>query len=288
MTRTSRGKPHTRRLDWKVIVARAATVAESYTTKVTLRQLHYRLFSIPGFGFPNTEYAYKRLSKLTAEARREGCFPPLADLTRSLLIPLGYDSPADALLRTVHIYRRDRTEGQEIVPMLLVEKATVVAQLEDWFGKPLGIPIAALRGYHSESYEREIRDYLEHRGRGRRFAAIYLGDFDPTGEDIERNARRYLGDCFASWERVAITPEIIDAFGLPEDPGKKTDSRAKEFAKRHGRLVQVEIEALDPPDFHRLVEAAIAAFWDTSQFEACLEREQHERVLLRELAERHG
>ena len=41
---------------------------------------------------------------------------------------------------------------------------------------------------------------------GRTYTAIYLGDFDPSGEDIERNARRYLDSCFTTWKRIAVTP----------------------------------------------------------------------------------
>ena len=54
-------------------------------------------------------------------------------------------------------------EGQQTLPVLLVEKATLVSQLYAWFGDPLGIPVMALRGYQSESYEREIRHWLYER-----------------------------------------------------------------------------------------------------------------------------
>ena len=156
--------------------------------------------------------------------------------------------PYTHLRNSLSPYRRDRSEGQATVPVIVAEKATLVAQLRHWFGDPLGIPIVALRGYSSESYEREVRDYLE-AGRvdGRAYAALYLGDFDPSGEDIERNTLRYLRDGFDSWHRVAITPALIESYALPESPGKETDSRASAFEARHGRLVQVEVEASTPP-----------------------------------------
>ena len=273
------------RIRWAPVVERAALIVAEYATWVTLRQLHYRLVSMPELGYLNTEYAYKRLSELTAEARREARFPPLADLTRSIVVPHGYQDVATALGETADLYRRDHTEGQAVVPVLLVEKATLLAQLREWFGHPLGIPIAALRGYSSESYDREIREYLESMRGSRRIAALYLGDFDPSGEDIERHARRCLDECFDSWERVAITRDVVDRFDLPESIGKESDSRARRFREKHGRLVQVEVEALDPNDLRSLLQVEVDRMWDYSEYKTVLRREQDEQHQLRVVAE---
>lgn len=63
-------------------------------------------------------------------------------------------------------------------------------------------------------------------------------------------------------------------FNLPPAPGKASDSRAAAFTARHGRLVQVELEALDPTDLRRLYEDALAPFWDTTAFDAALAQER--------------
>ena len=49
---------------------------------MTLRQLFYRLVSAQVI--PNSQGAYKRLSALTAEARRDGDFPALIDRGRTI------------------------------------------------------------------------------------------------------------------------------------------------------------------------------------------------------------
>lgn len=267
---------------WAPIIERAAEIVESYTTAVTLRQLHYRLVSLPELGYPNTEHAYKRLSHLTAKGRRDGTFPALVDLTREITRPSGWDSPGKFLSAVTKVYRRDRTEGQEVVPVVIVEKATLVAQLEEWFSEPLGIAIAPLRGYSSESNDREIEDTFSD---GRSYRAIYAGDFDPSGEDIERNAVRYIGDLFDDWQRVCVTPDDIDRFGLTENPGKATDARAAAFVARHGRLVQVEVEALDPDDLRDLIQAEIDTEWDDSALAAVMEREHEERAAIQRFAD---
>src|SRR5215210_5197269 len=70
------------RTDWAPILERAAEIVWSYDTSVTLRQLFYRLVSKQVI--PNTTTAYKRLSSLTAEARRQDEFPDLIDRGRTI------------------------------------------------------------------------------------------------------------------------------------------------------------------------------------------------------------
>jgi hypothetical protein len=269
---------------WEPIIALAEQIVRSYSTAVTLRQLFYRLLNYPETGFVNNDVCYKRLSALTAEGRRDGTFPPLVDLTRSIMVPYAFTSPVAAIRETAEGYRRDRTEGQRVTPVLLVEKATLVPQLDDWFGADLGIPIMALRGFQSASYERDVRHWLQRHARDN-YHAIYVGDLDASGVDIERNAQRYLGDLFASWERVTVTPEHLELYGLTVNDGKGSDSRAKRFVAEYGSLFQVEVEAFDPDDLHDLLQAAIDAIWDTSAFARATEREDEERRQLHDLAD---
>jgi hypothetical protein len=103
--------------------------------------------------------------------------------------------------------------------------------------------------------------------------------------DIERNARRYLGDRFASWERVAVTFEQIGGLAVDPRPGNPKDSRAKAFVKKHGQLIQVEVEALDPNVLRRLIQARVDEHWDASASEAVEKQEHVDRELLKALAD---
>ncbi|MQB02474.1 MAG: hypothetical protein GEU78_20075, partial [Actinobacteria bacterium] len=71
-----------RRIDWPAVIDRAAVIVEGYDTSVTLRQLFYRL--VTSQLIPNSSTAYKRLSALTAQARRDGTFPDLIDRGRQI------------------------------------------------------------------------------------------------------------------------------------------------------------------------------------------------------------
>jgi hypothetical protein len=263
------------RLAWSAIVEVAAGIVRSYDTGVTLRQLFYRLVAVEIL--PNTRVAYSTLSKVTAQVRREGTFPALIDRTRAIHRYQTFDGPGNARSWLHSIYRRDRTEGQSVSIYLGVEKAGIVEQLQSWFGD-LGVPILALGGYSSQTY---IDDVVADVDRQVRPAVlIYAGDFDSSGEDIDRDFRARV-NVFDEYVRIALTPEQIVKFKLPEQMGKTTDSRARGFVERHGRLVQVELDALPPEVLRELFQEAISRYWDTSAFEATLAREKQERAKLR-------
>jgi len=273
-------------IKWPPIIERAREIVLSYDVAVTLRQLHYRLVSEPALGYVNNLNCYKRLSSLTAEGRRLGTFPQLSDLSRSITEEIGFANTGDALDYLSRIYRRYRTEGQEIIPVLLVEKATLIPQFRAWFAEPYGIIVAALRGYSSESYERDIMDRLSNGGR---YRALYVGDLDPSGAaregGIEANAMRYLDHCFADWKRVTVRYEHLAQYGLPEGEAKTSDARYASFVAEYGRAFQTEVEALDPNDLRALVQAAIDTDWDKSAYEVSLRWEEEDKEWLKGVAE---
>jgi hypothetical protein len=292
----------TTRLRWQPIVATAREIVESYDTLVTLRQLFYRL--VAQALLPNTLTAYKSLSAKTAEARRDDDFPDLMDTTRGLERPESFTSPQTAQDWLRSTYRRDRTEFQDVSIYLGVEKRTLVAQLESWFGD-YGIPVLALGGYASQTFVDEVAHDVHERSGIERHTAmlaqrilakrgkniqrdlpkvrdavlLYAGDFDPSGEDIDRDFVERVG-IFSEVVRVALTPEQVVEYELPPQPGKATDSRADGFIARHGELVQVELEALDPNILRGLYQDALAGFWDVSAFERSLARESADLEVL--------
>ena len=259
------------RPDWPRLLTRAAAIVESYDTLVTLRQLFYRL--VAAELLPNTTNADKSLSRYTAEARRDGTFPALMDRGRTIHRYRTFTSPTAARRWLSSIYRRDRTDGQSVSLYLGVEKAGIVAQLQAWFGD-LGVPVLALGGYGSQTYVDDV--IADVRDSDRPAVLLYAGDHDPSGEDIDRDfiART---DCWDEVRRVALTAAQVTEYDLPPQPGKETDSRAHAFIQRHGRLVQVELDALPPEILQSLYTDAIALFWDDDAYRAALEQEAADR-----------
>jgi hypothetical protein len=268
----------TRLRNWSAILEHAAEIVASYNTGVTLRQLFYRLVS--DGTIQNRQSEYKQLSSRTAEARRAGTFPALVDNTRVVHRPACFASPADVLEWTSQIYRRDRTEGQDWNVYIGVEKDGLTALLRDWF-EDYGVRVAALRGFASQTFVDRIVEDVETDGRPA--VLIYGGDFDPSGEAIQRDFAGRSA-CWREVVRVALTPEQIKKYNLPELRGKATDTRARKFMARHGELVQVEIDALPPDVLRGLYEAAFSDFFDMSRYREVLEAEDEERVRLCALA----
>lgn len=271
-TMTIRGRGM--RKSWANILSVAAEIVESYDTGVTLRQLFYRL--VAREILRNTRSEYTQLSNRTAEARRQGEFPALVDKTRTIHQPITFEDPTDAKDWLRGIYRRDRTEGQEWTVYLGVEKHGIVNQLNAWFEK-YGVPILSLGGYSSQTYVDEVIDHKSFYNRPA--VLIYAGDFDPSGEDIQRDFTERVG-VFDRVKRIALTAEQIREYDLPPQMGKSTDSRAAAFEQKYGELVQVELDALPPDTLRALYTDLFMKFFDTSIWKATTDREETERMQL--------
>ena len=109
---------------------------------------------------------------------------------------------------------------------------------------------------------------------------LYAGDHDPSGEDIDRDfiART---DCWDEVRRVALTAAQVEQYALPPQPGKDNGQPRGGFVARHGRLVQVELDALPPDVLRALYREAIAEFWDDDAYTAVMMQEAAERRSLR-------
>jgi hypothetical protein len=267
------------RLSWPSIVERSAQIATEYDPAPTLRQVFYRLVSEEMI--PNVESYYRRLSEYTAKARRERRHPPLTDGTRTISRPRSFTDPDQALDYLARSYRLDRTQGQEKQVWVIVEKDTL-ATLARAVTERSGVPVVALRGYGSQTIKDDIRMEMIHDGRP--LAVVYLGDFDPSGKDIERDLRNRLSLYDGEVRRLAVTEDQITEMGLIPLPGKATDSRAGSFIAEHGRLFQVEVEAIPPDALTEMLINAVAELTNEDELESVLQREQRERETLEDLA----
>ena len=83
---------------------------------------------------------------------------------------------------------------------------------------------------------------------------LYVGDFDPSGLDIDRALAERLP---YRLRRIALTAEQVESYGLPPAPAKDGDSRTPSMAAAYGEAVQVELDALPPAALLDLLRAAI-------------------------------
>jgi hypothetical protein len=300
---------------WPPIIDAARAIVESYDTKVTLRQLSYRLIS-RGL-IINKDPHYKRLSALTAEGRRDGSFPELADTTRRIEEWPWYADAIEAMHDAADSYRGDRMAGQPVTIYLGVEKRGQIAQLDQWFGDPYGIPILPLGGFASQSFINKVKADVAWRQQefDRKAVFLYAGDFDASGITIDRVFNERTVDCFAHVQRIALNPSQIDEYRLERQEGKPGDNNTAAFVEQYGDAalfdpahpyvtvngkrkllpVQVELDALDPNDLRQLFTDAIfgtdddPGFWDKSAYEQAMTAEEEDREhaqLLADVADR--
>jgi len=265
-------KARVKRVSWEPVLERGAEIVRASRLPMALRRLFYVLCE-EGL-IPNTKSAYSTLSRKSAKAREDGSFPDLYDYTRKIHRLLTFSDPEKASRWFAEeVYRRDRTEMMDVTIVPCTEKRGFAPWLTDRF-QERGLPVLELGGYASKDYvDRAKRLVAEY---DRPAVLIYSGDFDPEGEDIERDWLRRTA-CWDKVIRVALTEKQVLEYNLPEWPGKPNSSRAAGFIAKYGRLVQVELEALDTELVLDLYEEAVSEFWDEDAYQQSLALEEKDR-----------
>ncbi|MGA5566633.1 hypothetical protein ACPCUV_36450 [Streptomyces platensis] len=267
------------RIRWAAVVDRAREIVLGYAPlKVTLRQVMYRL-ATEGV-LPHTASKYRRLSAQLAQARREGRFPDLIDTVREVHVPPTWPDVGAFVQEMPDWFRLDRTAGQEHALYVAAEKDTLRQQLTGWLAE-YGIPVLVVRGFGSQSYVDVVRDRTARDPREAHLA--YIGDFDCSGSDIERDWVERTA-CWSRVTRVLLTYDQVREYELPATEGKRGDPRWKAFAARYGfdpaQPVQWEVEALEPDELQRLVLAAVAPYVDRAVLARQIAREEEQRRAL--------
>jgi hypothetical protein len=112
---------------------------------------------------------------------------------------------------------------------------------------------------------------------------LYLGDHDPSGNDMVRDIRERLGEFGVpnlKVEKLALTMAQIRRYRPPPNPAKITDSRAAAYIEEFGDQ-SWELDALNPQQLNALVETAINNNIDRDLMNAMIARENEERERVR-------
>lgn len=125
--------------------------------------------------------------------------------------------------------------------------------------------------------------YAEAGHDARQAIVLYLGDHDPSGEDMVRDIRDRLTE-FGVLEpvihKVALTMAQIRKHKPPPNPAKLTDSRARAYVEKYGNR-SWELDALPPKELNSLVEVAIRAVVDVGKYNDVIKEENRQRARLR-------
>ncbi len=271
---------------------------------MTLRQLYYRLVSAGAIR--NTPVEYKRLGAVMTRLREAGDVPRtwLVDHVRSTLKPSSWTGLADFAESVQACYRLDFWANLPHHCEVFVEKDAVAGTIQP-VTVEYDIALRVCRGYSSISFAGEIGDLW--RRVQKPIFAYYLGDFDPSGFDLERDLRekleRYSGRAIwtyergddstytvkddarcVSWVRLGVTVDDFAAHDLVRLPVKHADKRATGFIREYGDDC-AEIDAIPPTELRRRVRDAIHRHIDRERWESLRAVEEVEKDTLQQFTE---
>jgi hypothetical protein len=266
---------------------------------MTLRQLFYRLLSAGKLTTAKKEY--KRLGTVLTRLREAGAVPRnwLVDHTRSTLKPSSWSGLSDFAETVREAYRKDFWASLPHHVEVFVEKDAVAGTIQP-VTEDYDVSLRVCRGYASVSFAGEIADFW--RRIKKPIFAYYLGDFDPSGFDIERDLHeklsRYSGrECeydpaTASnfrfiWCRLGVTADDFGKHNLVRLPVKKKDKRAPGFISQYGTSC-AEIDAIPPTELRRRVKEAIVQHIDDDEWQRLLVVEEAEQESLERMVKRLG
>lgn len=297
-------------IKWDEVVQASIPIFKEFVARrvvPTLRTIHYALVSKNII--PNTKSAYKGLSSAFVKARQDGVikWDWLADEGRDIEEgEFGYDMTpedyAEFKIRNAVSELKEALEGasnfsyshwkdQKYYVEVWIEKNALRATFKQFLMGDY-VTIVPSRGFSSWTFLKEASDRIQSKARGKTPVIVYFGDFDPSGEDIERFLRDSMNGFFGidvEVKRVGVTMDQIEKYSLPSEPRSEEelsklhkDARFKNWA--HGDFV-VELDALlayVPDEFKRIVQDSVAEYYDSETAERVADEEEKGRKYVAE------
>lgn len=290
-----------------IIVQANRFIAEYGGHSLTVRQLFYRFVATNTFpdswrdiehgGTKNTDKNYKRLGAILGDARYAGLidWDHIEDRNREAQQVRDWSSGRAALDELANAFRFNRWGTQPFYVELWSEKAALAGVLGS-IAVEYHVPLMVTRGYSSASAMKDSADRISERCHGRqvRPVILYVGDHDPSGEDMVRDCRERLAEFRApEWldvRKVAITMEQVEQYKPPPNPlktkrGKLSDSRAKRYLAEHGHS-SWEADALPPDELRKLVTDTLKAYVDKEAMDKVIGEENEIRAKLKAVAKK--
>ncbi|HVX57171.1 MAG TPA: hypothetical protein VHA37_05555 [Candidatus Saccharimonadales bacterium] len=243
---------------------------------MTVRQVFYQA-TVHGV-VDKAESGYTKVQTDLVIMRRSGQLPYswITDNTRFQRKPRSFDGIHQALEETARFYRKDLWASADTYVEVWLEKDALSGVIYPVTAE-YDVPLMVARGYASLSFLHSAADYINDLNVP---TFIYhLGDYDPSGvnagEKIKETLRELAPDADITFQRIAVQPEQIAAWGLPTRLTKTTDTRSKGFSD-----ISVELDAIEPNRLRSLVRSAIEQHLPEDQLDILKAAEESERQTL--------
>lgn len=262
------------------IIEQANAIIDEYQAagyRMTLRQLYYQFVSKNLLA--NTERNYKRLGSILNDARYAGKvdWSAIEDRNRQPHKTSEFKDLASLANAALASYRLDRWKGQEQFVELWVEKAALAGVLQpladEWH-----VTLMVNRGYSSASAMFESsRRFIARNGQSG--VVFYLGDHDPSGEDMVRDIQTRFNTFHANVEviKLALTMDQVEQYNPPPNPAKTTDSRFNRYQAEHGDE-SWEVDALPPDVLGALIRTAMREQVDRDAMMLVIDKEREDKT----------
>ena len=244
---------------------------------LTLRGLFYRVVSAGRL--PSTDCKhYAALGRILTTLREAEIVPFrwLVDSVRMTLKPSSWSGLQDFAETCREAYRKDFWSELPDYVHVFCEKDAIAGVLQP-VRKEFDVPLSPIRGYASVSFAHEVAatwNDIE-----KPIHAFYLGDFDPSGFDLERDLiaklTRYCRRPF-TWERLGVNAADFNEFDLLRLKPKDTDRRYRKFVATHGQDC-AEVDAIPSTELRRRVRDAVEQYIPQDKWASLLHVEQLER-----------
>jgi hypothetical protein len=289
--------------------------------RLTARQLYYQFVSRDLIPNKDTEYKKLTALLTDARYAGMIDWDAIEDRGREPNTPNEWDDLQDRVSSALRSYRLPRWKGQPKYVELWVEKQALAGVLEP-IAYEFHATLMVNKGYSSASamkesaeriktacvtdrtlyddiYERlERTNGLDEDDEERREAkqymhenisqalrtpvVLYLGDHDPSGEDMVRDISVRLKEFGVLWlqvEKVGLTIAQVKQYNPPPNPAKIADPRAANYIAKFGNS-SWEVDALPPNVLTRLIRAAFTRHIDRAAMDAVKAQEERDKELL--------
>lgn len=266
-------------------IERANQIIDQYAGMgllLTLRQLYYQFVSRNWLA--NTERNYKNLGEAISAGRLAGLIDwhAIEDRIRVPRRASEWDTIEELVESAVYSYRLPRWKGQKYYLELWVEKDALAGVLEP-IAQDYHITLMVNRGYSSQTamYSASKR-FIEAGREGKHCILLYLGDHDPSGEDMVRDVqdRLFMFEAQVEVIKVALTMAQVQQYNPPPNPAKMSDSRAAGYVAQHGGQ-SWEVDALPPNVLTNLITTEIRSYCDLQKMQAIKDNEEKDKAALR-------
>ena len=257
---------------------------------ITVRQLFYQCVAREIIS--NTMRSYKKVVRDCLAARHHGFidWESIVDNVRRVDVPNAWDTPGALMEAAADSFFVDRWQDQAQRVEVWTEKDAATSVLSP-IASSYRVPFQVNRGYVSASTlwkaaERINEAEWAETGPGDT-VILYVGDLDPSGEDMVRDIhdRLVVFECYPTVVKVALTAEQVDQFKLPPNPAKATDSRFRGFVADTGSALSWELDALPPDELQDMCRQAILGWMDRKDtYQKRIKEEGRGRGLIRKAA----